>query len=230
MVTSKDNTVAGRFSPDGMWLLYLLGPTSEGWRLMRTRVSGGLPEVVLNTPNLGIYNCTRLPANLCVAGVQDGKELVFYAFDPDKKIPSEGIPQSELRELARTDFAPSDWGLSPDGMSIAMVRPSEREAQIRVLKLVDRAQHTPVTRDVPVAGRSGFYSLNWAADGKGWYVANPSLLGDTRFFYVDLKGEATALNCPQSMDPPWGVPSPDGRHLAVMNSAVSRNVWLIENF
>jgi serine/threonine protein kinase/Tol biopolymer transport system component len=230
MVTSKDNTVAGRFSPDGMWLLYLLGPTGGRLRLMRAPVSGGLPEVVLNTPNLGIYNCTRLPANLCVAGVQDGKELVFYAFDPDKKIPSEGIPQSELRELARTDFAPSDWGLSPDGMSIAMVRPSEREAQIRVLTLVNRAQHTPVTRDVPVAGRSGFYSLNWAADGKGWYVANPSLLGDARLFYVDLKGQATALKSPQSMDPPWGVPSPDGRHLAVMNSAVSRNVWLIENF
>lgn len=230
LVTGKDNTVEGRFSPDGKWLLYLLGPTGGDVRLMRKPVSGGSPEVVLNMPNLQNYNCSRLPANLCVAGTQEGKELVLYAFDPAQNIPGQGIPQNELRELARTDFGPSDWALSPDGLSIAMVRPNEREGRIRLLTLANRARRTPTTRDVAVAGRSGFYSLNWAPDGKGWYVANPSVLGDTLFFYVDLKGQSTALKSPQSMDPPWGVPSPDGRHLAFMNSAMSRNAWMIESF
>jgi eukaryotic-like serine/threonine-protein kinase len=230
LVTGKDNTVVGRFSPDGKWLLYLLGPTGGALRLMRMPASGGLPEIVLTTPNLGSYSCTRLPVNVCVASAWNGKELVFYGFDPAGAIPSGGIPQTQLRELARTDFEPSDWALSPVGMSIAMVRPSEREGRIHLLALENRGRHTPGTHDVPVAGRSGFFSVNWAADGRGWYVANPSVLGDARFFFVDPKGQATALKSPATVDPPWGVPSPDGRHLAFMNSAMYRNVWLIENF
>jgi WD40-like Beta Propeller Repeat len=231
LVTGKENLIAGRFSPDGTWLLYLLGPIGIAQKLMRMPVSGGLPELVLNIPNLGNYYCTQLPVNVCVAAVREEKQLVFYAFDPGKKPPPGGTPQNELREMARTDYGPSDWGLSPDGASIAMVRPDDPEGRIRILPLSSPARHTPPgSRDVVVAGRSGFFTLNWAADGKGWYVANPSVLGEARFLYVDLDGRATVLKSPESVLPPWGVPSPDGRHLAFMNSAISRNAWLIEDF
>ena len=231
MVTGKESAIAGRFSPDGRWLLYLLGPIGVAQKLMRVPASGGLPELVLNIPNLGNYFCTRLPVNLCVAAVREEKQLVFYAFDPGAKPPPGGTPQNELREVARTDYEPSDWGLSPDGTSIAMVRPDDQEGRIRILPLSSPARHkAPGARDVVVAGRSGFFTLNWAADGKGWYVANPSVLGEARFLYVDLNGRATLLKSPESVLPPWGVPSPDGRHLAFMNAAISRNAWLIENF
>jgi len=115
LATGKENAIAGRFSPDGTWLLYLLGSIGVAQKLMRMPVSGGLPELVLNIPNLGNYFCTRLPVNLCVAAVREEKQLVFYAFDPGKKPPPGGTPQNELREMARTDYEPSDWGLSPDG-------------------------------------------------------------------------------------------------------------------
>jgi hypothetical protein len=29
---------------------------------------------------------------------------------------------------------------------------------------------------------------------------------------------------------PWGVPSPDGRHLAIYGWSLSANIWMIENF
>jgi eukaryotic-like serine/threonine-protein kinase len=231
LVSGKESAIAGRFSPDGTWLLYLLGPIGVAQKLMRMPVSGGLPELVLNIPNLGNYFCSRLPVNLCVAAVREDKQLVFYAFDPRMKPPPGGTPQNELREMARTDYEPSDWGLSPDGTSLAMVRPDDQVGRIRILPLSSPARHTaPGARDVVVAGRSGFFTLNWAADGKGWYVANPSVLGEARFLYVDLDGRATVLKSPESVLPPWGVPSPDGRHLAFMNAAISRNAWLIENF
>ena len=82
LVTAKESAIAGRFSPDGTWLLYLLGPISVAQKLMRVPASGGLPELVLNIPHLGNYYCTRLPVNLCVAAVREEKQLVFYAFDP----------------------------------------------------------------------------------------------------------------------------------------------------
>ena len=231
LVSGKESAIAGRFSPDGKWLLYLLGPIGVAQKLMRMPVSGGLPELVLNIPNLGNYFCTRLPVNFCVAAVREEKHLVFYAFDPMKKPPQGGTPQNELREVARTDYEPSDWGLSPDGTSIAMVRPDDQEGRIRILPLSSPVRHAaPEVRDVVAAGRSGFFTLNWAADGKGWYVARPSVLGEARFLYIDLDGRATALKSPESVLPPWGIPSPDGRHLAFMNAAISRNAWLIENF
>ena len=231
MVPSKENAIGGRFSPDGAWLLYLLGPLRGEQKLMRVPASGGLPEVVLDTPRVGNYFCTRLPMNLCEVAVREEKQLVFYSFDPTKKRPPAGIPKDELQELSRTDYGPNDWGLSPDGSSIAMVRPDDQEGRIRILTLPNPARHTPAgTRDVVVAGRSGFSTLNWAADGKGWYVSSPSVLGQARFFHIDLDGHATDLKSPESISPPWGIPSPDGRHLAFMNETMSRNAWLIENF
>jgi Tol biopolymer transport system component len=230
LVTGRENAIAGRFSPDGAWLLYLLGPLGAP-KLMRTPASGGLPEVVLDLPNLRNYFCTRLPVNLCVAAVQEEKQLVFYSFDPTKKLPTTGIPKSDLREMGRAGYVPNDWGLSPDGSSIAMVEPTDPEGRIRILALRNASRHTVAgTRDVLVSGRSGFFSLNWAADGKGWYVSNPSVLGEARFLYVDLEGHATDLKSPESIAPPYGIPSPDGRHLAFMNQVMSRNAWLLENF
>lgn len=228
LVTGKEDTTAGRFTPDGTWLLYSLGSPPK---LMRMPASGGSPELVLGIPNLDRCFCTRLPLNFCLAGVRDGKQLVFYAFDPGKKLPPGGIPQNQLREVARTDFGPIDWGLSPDGSSIAMVRPDDPEGRIHILTLPNPARHAAEgIRDVVVAGRSGFMELNWAADGKGWYVANPSVLDEAHFFYIDLRGRSTVLKSPESVSTPWGVPSPDGRHLAFMNATMSRNAWLVENF
>jgi serine/threonine protein kinase/Tol biopolymer transport system component len=131
LVSSKEYAAYGRFSPDGAWLLYFLGGLEErGQRLMRMPVSGGPSELVIQSPRLVNYYCTTSGDGLCVAGEREQNRLVFYAFDPTQKLPTGGIPQSDLHELASTDYNPSDWGLSPDGSSIAMVRPDNREGRI----------------------------------------------------------------------------------------------------
>lgn len=50
--------------------------------------------------------------------------------------------------------------------------------------------------------------------------------------YVDLEGRANVLwqegfAC---RDWTWGVPSPDGRHLALVGYTVDSNVWILKNF
>lgn len=128
-------------------------------------------------------------------------------------------------------------------MSIAMVKPDAREGRIRVLSFGNLAHPGAVTtRDVLVNGWTNLFTLNWAADGKGWYIANQmspaafavstasaSCEGCT-FLYVDLEGRATVLQTSDSTEPPWGVPSPDVRHLAFANRIEEANAWLIENF
>ncbi|HXJ95346.1 MAG TPA: hypothetical protein VMT20_21095 [Terriglobia bacterium] len=233
LVTGNDDVGAGRYSPDGKWLFYLLRKHPEV-RLMRIPASGGLPELVLSGTNVANYYCARLPANFCVVGENEQKQLVFYRFDPTQEPPADGIPPSRLKEVARTDYDPTDWGLSPDGRSIAMVRPDDRDGRVHIISLGSPAHRGDVkTRDVIVNGWASLYDLNWAADGKGWYITNrfaTDRCAGCSFLYVDLGGRATLLQTPESSNPLWGVSSPDGRHLALVNGTQAGNAWLVENF
>ncbi|HEV8043160.1 MAG TPA: protein kinase [Bryobacteraceae bacterium] len=230
LVAGTEYAGYGRFSPNGAWLLYFLGGSKEHQqRLMRMPASGGPSEVVIQSPGLKNYYCTPPAANLCVAGEREQNSLAFYAFDPAQKLPPGGIRQSDLRELARTDYNPSDWGLSPDGASIAMVRPDNREGRVHIISLPGRGHRAP-SHDVLVEGWTNLYNLNWAADGKGWYICNAPVAGGSNFLHVDLQGHATVLQFPENLNKFWGVPSPDGRHLAYSRTTFTANAWLLENF
>jgi Tol biopolymer transport system component len=235
LVAGSESTSRGRFSPDGAWLIYLVGDTPSTWRLMRMAASGGPSELVIEGQELENYYCTTAAANLCVVAEREQNQLVFYAFDPAQKLPPGGIPRKDLRELARTNYDPSDWGLSPDGASIAMVRPSNREGRIHVIPLQERDRTsrgvgTAPAHDVLVEGWTNLFNLNWTADGTGWYICNRSGPAGSTFLYVDLKGHATVLQSQQGVEPFWGVPSPDGRHLAFSKTTSIENAWLLENF
>jgi serine/threonine protein kinase len=232
LVTGNESVSRGRFSPDGAWLLYVAGDITSSWRLMRMAAAGGPSELVIDGQGLENYYCTTAAANLCVLAEREQNELVFYAFDPTRKLPPSGIPHSDLRELARTDFNPSDWGLSPDGATIAMVRPSNREGRIHMLRLRsqnNRPAETAPAPDVLVDGWTNLFNLNWSADGSGWYICNADP-GRATFLYVDLQGHATVLQSQEGVEPFWGVPSPDGRHLAFSKTTFIDNAWLIEHF
>jgi hypothetical protein len=45
-----------------------------------------------------------------------------------------------------------------------------------------------------------------------------------------FKGHATVLQSQQGVEPYWGVPSPDGRHLAFSKTTFTENAWLLTNF
>jgi len=47
---------------------------------------------------------------------------------------------------------------------------------------------------------------------------------------VDLKGNARVLWRFRAGGDPWGVPSPDGRYLAILVSVMNSNVWMLEGF
>ena len=77
----------------------------------------------------------------------------------------------------------------------------------------------------------GFFavrSLDWAADGRGFYTAGYTSPNESTLLYVDLKGNvARLLGEPGSM-PRWAIPSRDGRHLAIAGTAYDMNAWMID--
>jgi hypothetical protein len=48
--------------------------------------------------------------------------------------------------------------------------------------------------------------------------------------YVGLDGKASVLRQQKGADDILGVPSPDGRHLAILGMTRTRDAWLMENF
>jgi len=98
------------------------------------------------------------------------------------------------------------------------------EAKIHIIDLNGRPE-----RDISVKGQRVLSSLDWSPDGKGLYAASTSGSGGA-LLHVDLDGNAQVLWEQKSTNRTWGVPSPDGKHLAILGQAFNSNIWMIEDF
>ena len=169
---------------------------------------------------LYVFRCTRPPANRCIAGVLHPKELVVYALDPIK-----GQGPELVRIPVNADVEAPNLDLSPDGTHIAFISLNMFAGEIRVISLLDGSQ-----RDVDVKGWNSLNHINWAADGKGWYVSSELALAST-LLYVDLSGNVTTLlREPGLFTETWGIPSPDDKHFAFLRYNFGNNAWVLEGF
>jgi serine/threonine protein kinase/Tol biopolymer transport system component len=228
-LVTADTLLAARTSPDGRWIVYFSAKsensnspefgTSTPLRLMRIPVTGGPPELVLTARLYNAPWCARSPSTLCAFAERtpDRKELVFTAFDTIR---------GKGHELARFATDPngdySSYSLSPDGTRIGIIKAGVNH--VYVLPLDGSAM-----RDLTVTGWSGLNSCDWSADSNGFFIESISGLRSTLLF-VDLNGKPYPLWQQKSSVQTWGVPSPDGRHLAVLGHEFNGNMWMIENF
>jgi serine/threonine protein kinase len=222
--TGPGDAIIPRVSPDGAWLLYLVYPKEGGSsvpvRLMRVPMAGGPPQLVLMATIVDTHRCAKFPATVCAIAERspDRKRLIFTAFDPVK---GRGL------ELTRFDTDPNAdyiWDLSPDGTRLVLRDRSERQ-RIHILSLIG---HAP--EEITVKGWSlGDDGLDWTADGKGLLVSSP-VPGGVALLHIDLQGHAHLLWEQKGGVVTWGVPSPDGRHVAMPGNTQNSNVWIIEDF
>jgi eukaryotic-like serine/threonine-protein kinase len=222
ITTGPEDAVGARISPDGAWVLYLIFPKEGGSsapaQLMRVPSMGGPARLVLKAPLYGWHSCAVSPASLCVIAehTPDGKQLIFTSFDPVK---------GRGRELTRLDIDPAvDYNhvLSPDGTRIALIKRSE--GRIHILSLIGQAQ-----RDINVKNWGSLENVDWTADGKALLASSPTQRGHA-LLRVDFQGNAQLLWEQQQDLETYAVPSPDGRHLAIMGWSLSSNIWSMENF
>ena len=209
-------------SPDGLWILYAATPKPEGSslsvRLMRVPLSGGVPQEIFKPGSYMAHDCGRLPGTLCVLAERTEREIVFRAFDP---------VQGKGRELTRIPVSPSDGydlAVSPDGSRIAVTKNFDPTGRIRILSSTGEPE-----RDVVVKGWGGFGTVNWQADGRGFFVSSLSPQGAS-LLHVSMNGRAQVLWEQKGSGKPYGVSSPNGHYLAFQGSTADSNVWLIENF
>jgi serine/threonine protein kinase len=229
VITGQQDAYDPRTSADGEWMLYQEQPKGAGpstpVRLMRVPIAGGPPQFVLEMGDAD-FDCSRAPAGLCILAEDshDGKQLTLTAFDPLK---GRGKVLRTIAKEATTSFA---TGLSADGSTFSIARTDQPEIHIRLLSLSRSAD-----REITLKGWPNITGLNWSADGKGLYCGSVSVRGSTlvrgkTLLYVDLKGNARVLWQSSSGGSIWGVPSPDGRHLAIRSDVLNSNVWMLEGF
>ena len=162
--------------------------------------------------------CTVLPGNLCFVTewTADKRHLILTAFDALK---------GRGPELARFDVEPGAEYTevpSPDGSRIAIKKHWDNRIHISFLN------GQPV-QEITIKHWTNMAGLVWAADGKGWYTLSKDH-NEAVVLYIDLQGEAHPLWDLKGNAVAYGLPSPDGHHLAIVATSRSTNVWVMENF
>jgi eukaryotic-like serine/threonine-protein kinase len=239
LVFGPEQKTISRLNRDGSEILYIVPPNpsdnggqrrselsranvlerdTQVVRLMRVPIGGGPPQTVLEAPYIVNYQCSRASADVCVLGQAEPKQFVFSAFDSVKGNP---------REVARLEESANgwNWGLSPDGTSIAVVTFSASDNRIRLISLSGRP-----TREITVKDWNSFTSLDWAADGKGFFISSNPTGRLSTLLYVDLMGNAHALWQVKNFQATWAIPSHHGRYLAIPAPTVGSNAWMVDNF
>jgi serine/threonine protein kinase/dipeptidyl aminopeptidase/acylaminoacyl peptidase len=224
IVTNLEEAEAARVSPDGAWVLYIAARRDRGSskpvQLMRAPIMGGASQFVLPARTGATFRCAKLPAGLCALAEEtlDREELVFTGFDSVK---GRGTELTRLYINSNSDYI---WDLSPNGTSVAIVNRSD--GQIRILSLNARAP-----QEIHPKGWNTAQSLNWAADGKALLISS-RVQGRLALLHVDLQGNTRVLWHPGggAAEETVGVPSRDGRHLAILGWSENGNIWMMENF
>jgi serine/threonine protein kinase len=221
LVTGAYDEVDGVVSPDGVWFLYHAeDENAKGSKqLMRMPLAGGASQLVLTARPYNEFRCARYPSSVCVLMelTADRKQFVFTQFD---------VLQGRGAELARVDLDSEakklHWDLSPDGTRIAYFR--DPQEPIEILSLRGDAPHSFFVKGWDTLG-----SLDWSADGQGFFIAD-GVHGGMVLLHVDLQGNAKVLQTYPGGGALRAQPSPDGRYLAIAEYRIDGNIWTLENF
>jgi hypothetical protein len=226
-----DWLLQGATSPDGKWYIANDWPAGESVEhpsvpipILRIPLVGGAPETILQLARRASVSCARPPSNTCVLAEQseDRKQMIVSVLDPIKGRGPELARFDFDRELAVVE-APTCF-IFPDGTRFAMKRSPESPIEIHSL-------HGQLIHKVPSQSTVKLPDLIGSAYQNGLLVTRRALGGD-ELVYLDLQGNVTSLRkCIVSGDQTCsGLPSPDGRHLAIIERNQSNNMWMMENF
>jgi eukaryotic-like serine/threonine-protein kinase len=224
LVTTRGGLATCCISPDGKWFVFARhpeeDPSASSWQVKRVPINGGAPEDIFSIKNLSGWTCARFPSDVCVIAERsdDRKQAIIHSFDPLR---------GKGSELTRIPLDPnlSDWSLalSPDGTRLAVI--GNADGAVQILSL-----HGDGKREIRVRGWSNLGEVRWTADGRGLFVTSATLTGGAVLLHVNAQGETQILRQNPGGNYSPGVPSPDGRHLAFVGTADTKNMWMMENF
>jgi WD40 repeat protein len=208
-----------RVSPDGEWIVYytrrLPNPWQKTWMRIHSDGTGTPQRLPLETGNYDL-RCPQRAHSPCVVREQSGDRVSFFHFDlvSGKRQQIDTFRASEFgRDI--------HWSVAPSGKSLAILRNGEGRACILVLTLKDGNRNEVIGN-----GMRNIESLDWDAQESGWYASRPSGYGMDLIF-ISLDGHEQLIRRQTRNFVTWAVPSPDGRHLAILEWTASAKAYLL---
>ena len=213
-----------RVSADGNWVIYQQSLKPEDpsslQEIRRVSINGGTSYLVGTARPGSVLLRARSPSNLCAIAepTEDRKRMIVTTLDPIK---------GRGPELIRFDLDSSTeeaWylDLAPDGSRLAVIRGGEIPLQILSLR-------GEAPREIKLKIWKNLTTADWAGDGKGLFVSSRGA-GEAILLHVDLDGNSQILRRNHEYYSTQGVPSPDGRHIAMLDQPLDGNMWVMQNF
>jgi Tol biopolymer transport system component len=222
VVGGENSVMMARMNPEQDAVMYLLSADSDyktpPFRLMEQPLAGGEPRRILDASGVSNFQCAFLPSRVClVSDMPSPSTLVIYQFDDHTG------EKKEMLRLQENDGFYFNWTLSRDGQRLATARVSGGHGRtlIHIRELA-----TGRNSDLSLPAGVGVQYIDWAADSKSLWICTVS--GDTRnLVRMDLNGKITSSFDSKQPDLGWAIPSPDGKHLAILQGSPRANAWLI---
>jgi len=215
LMTSAEQLLQPRVTPDGSEILYISTPRSADLTtIFAIPIAGGTPRLVLKDFRIWNVQCAPLPSTICLYSVMKENTSETFRFD---------VRTGKSSDPPQID-SPCNWSLSPDGFTRAIVPESPKNGTIRL-----RSTLTGETRELAVKGWNELDSITWSVDGKS-LLATWHHESDSALLNVTLDGKVSVLLRSRSPEILGAIQSPDGRSLVIAEASTTSNVWKIENF
>ena len=208
-----------RASGDGRWLVF--ADVTDSPRIMRVSRPGAAPELITTTPEIIGLRCAFVGSGPCLVEVRqnDGSGAVVRLLHPEQ-----GLGAELFRKPARAGGVTA----SPAFDRFAYVLPplaNDVRSIIRVVTPTGQVDREIVARDT-----TSLNSLDYSADGQGFFASDYSTDLGARLLHVTLEGATRVLWSNRAATLTWGVPSRDGKWLAFMSATQESNVYILERF
>jgi DNA-binding winged helix-turn-helix (wHTH) protein/Tol biopolymer transport system component len=211
-----------RVTPDGSWVLFddpmMTLETPVPGRTVRVPITGGEPQFVSPSYPDDQILCAKSPASICIVKQlsSDRTQAIFRYFEPTTG------PSAELLRLPVENDKYFGWDLARDGSKLAVCR--SPRGPVQILSLDGK-----VLREIQSEQLDNMRSLDWAADGRGLYIANTGPQ-KVDLYYVDMDGRTERIWSQRGSQGTFALESPDKRYLALSAFTVDTNVWSLEDF
>ena len=218
LVSGDDNKDLARVSADGRWILFVQSPflsTGLLWptRVMRAPIEGGIAEEVYASRGSLAPQCSI--AKGCIIYERRGDKGVISSLDPMR---------GKGAELATVPVTTSGYIL-PGGNEFAYIVDQDRPRNhIRIISLVGKP-----TRDITVTAASLLQNLDPLPDSSGWISVNVTEPYN-QLLYIRRDGQSHVLWTPDHASVAAGIPSRDGKRLAIETYTSVGNVWMMTEF
>ena len=216
LTSGAESQIFPQLTADGKTLVYeqRQDGASTARSIRRANPDGSDSALVWKEGDLDEWRCPPRGESGCVLRqTRQHEQFVFYRLD---------LATGKGQELARCAWMPTvlgDWALSLDGSEAALPSHEKKSPSILLVPLNGKgAPHT-----LKVNQDSQLWGLHWSADGSGFF-AEARTDAAHQLEFIDREGNVHPLRVTQGNT--WGIPSPDGKKLAYIDSTTTRNVFI----